>query len=110
MASNSDSDDSSVAMEIDFTIPGQTRTWPVGQDPDLLSSPPSPKETKEEQHKQKQRERSMARSRAAKKRPPKKKSKAAKKKVEKMRSSDRRSKMRARCDSLAQERQEAQIR
>ena len=82
MASNSDSDDSSVAMEIDFTIPGQTRTWPVGQDPDLLSSPPSPKESKEEERRRLKRE-SMARSRAAKKRPPKKKSKAAKKQTHK---------------------------
>jgi hypothetical protein len=109
MASNSDSDDSSVAMEIDFTIPGQTRTWPVGQDPDLLSSPPSPKESKEEQRKRKQRE-NAAKRRAAKKPPPKKKLKAAKKTGEKERIHRHQSKKRAKSDSLAQERQEAQIR
>jgi hypothetical protein len=100
MASNSDSDDSSVAMEIDFTIPGQTRTWPVGQDPDLLSSPPSPKESKEEERRRLKRE-SMARSRAAKKRPPKKKSKAAKRQASKKQMQQHRSQKRA--NSLSQE-------
>jgi hypothetical protein len=100
MASNSDSDDSSVAMEIDFTIPGQTRTWPVGQDPDLLSSPPSPKESKEEERKRKQRGYD-AKRRAAKKRPPKKKSKAAKRQASKKQMQQHRSQKRA--NSLSQE-------
>jgi hypothetical protein len=41
MASNMESNsDESVAMEIDFTISGQTRSWHVGKDPDILLSPP----------------------------------------------------------------------
>jgi hypothetical protein len=57
-------------MEIDFTFVGRTRTWPVGEDPDHLSSSPTPKEVKEEQHKQKERA-NDAKRRPAQKPPPK---------------------------------------
>jgi hypothetical protein len=53
---NSDLDESLVAMEINFTFVGQTRTWHVGKYLNLVSSPPTPKDSKEEQRKQKQRE------------------------------------------------------
>jgi hypothetical protein len=48
---NNDLDESSIAMEMDFTIPGLTRRLHVDEDPDLVSSPPSLKESKEEQRK-----------------------------------------------------------
>jgi hypothetical protein len=68
---NSDLDESLVAMmEINFTSVGQTITWPVGEDLDLLSSPPTPKESKEEQRKRKERAYD-AKRRAANKLPPK---------------------------------------
>jgi hypothetical protein len=50
---NNDSDELLVAIEIDFTFVGRTRTWPVGKDLDLLSSPHTPKESKEEQRNRK---------------------------------------------------------
>jgi hypothetical protein len=58
MVSNMDDSDSdkSVAIEIDFTVPGNTRWYPVGANSSPPLSPP-PKESNEERCKQLKRER-----------------------------------------------------